>query len=72
MREHRVLRRASSNQYVQTVFHAAGGAGAGLLLAPLLQYPIAVVLGLALLAAAILGHWYAVWSDPDTRGVSAQ
>lgn len=62
------LRGAVENLYVQISFHAIGGAGVGLLAAQLLPAPIAIVLGVLFVSAAVLGHWYAVWSDPGPRG----
>lgn len=61
------LRGAVENPYVQITFHAVGGAGMGLLAAPLLPVPTAIVLGVLLVSAAVLGHCYAVWSDPGPR-----
>ena len=65
MKRNRMLRRAVENPYIQTVFHAGGGLGLGLITAPLISQTITPFLGGLLLSAAILGHWYAVWSDPE-------
>lgn len=66
MRHNRLLRRAVENAYIQTAFHVAGGIGLGLLLAPLLGLGNAAPLGIMLIAAAVVGHFYAVWSDPGS------
>jgi len=58
------LRGAVESLYVQVAFHVIGGAGLGLLAAQVVPPSLAVVLALLFLGAAILGHWYAVWSDP--------
>lgn len=63
-----LLRSAVENLYVQIAFHALGGAGVGLLAAQLLPATIAIVVGVLFVSAAVLGHWYAVWSDPGPRG----
>ena len=63
-----LARRAAENPLVQTLFHAAGGCGLGLLTAPTLNREPQVILGVLFLAAAILGHWYAVLSDPQRAG----
>ncbi len=57
------MRRLTENPYVQIAFHVAGGLGLGLLVAPLLQQKSSVALGVLLLSASILGHWYAVLRD---------
>ena len=61
------MRHLAENPYVQTAFHVAGGLGLGLLLAPFLQQRAAIVLGVLLLSAAVLGHWYAVLTDPTNQ-----
>ncbi|MBI2885598.1 MAG: hypothetical protein HYY02_00160 [Chloroflexi bacterium] len=66
-KHNRLLRRAVERPLVQTLFHGAGGLGLGLLVAPLLQPGPTGAVGILLLAAAILGHWYAVWSDPGQK-----
>ena len=63
LKRSRVLRRAVEDPPIQVAFHVMGGAGLGLLAAHMLALPIAVAVGILLLAAAVLGHWYAVWSD---------
>lgn len=65
MKQHSVLRQAVENPYIQTAFHAGGGLGLGLITAPLIPQTITLFLGGLFLSAAILGHWYAVWSDPN-------
>ena len=67
MERNSALRRAVENPYVQTAFHAGGGLGLGILVAPLLPQTIMPFLGGLLLSAAIRGHWYAIWSDPNGR-----
>ena len=67
MKNSRFLRSAVENLYVQITFHAVGGAGVGLLAAQLLPVTVAVVAGVLFVSAAVLGHWYAVWSDPSPR-----
>ena len=60
-----LLRRAAENPLVQTTFHALGGLGFGLMLAGALPLDARVVIGVVLMSAAILGHWYAVLTDPN-------
>ena len=67
MKRNSMLRRAVENPYVQTAFHAGGGLGLGLIIAPSLAQTPTTLLGGLLLSAAVLGHWYAVWSDPHGR-----
>jgi len=68
MRRNRRLRAAVENPYIQTGFHAAGGLGLGFVLAGLIpDRGPAVAVGVVLLAAAVFGHFYAVWSDPGSR-----
>ena len=62
------MRRLAENPYVQTAFHVAGGIGLGVFLAPFLPQKAAMLLSVILLSAAILGHWYAVVTDPSNRG----
>lgn len=65
MRRNRRLRAAVESPYIQTAFHAAGGMGLGFVVAGLIpDRGPAVVVGVLLLAAAVIGHFYAVWSDP--------
>ena len=61
----RRLRAVVENPYVQSAFHAAGGFGLGLFVAPLAPRELAVGVGVLLLAAAVIGHSVGVWSDPD-------
>lgn len=63
----KAVRRLAENQYVQIAFHVAGGLGLGLFVSPWLQPKAAVVLGVVLMSAAVLGHWYAVLSDPNNK-----
>ncbi len=67
MRDNPFLRRAVENLYVQIAFHVAGGTGLGLFLASWLRQEASLVLGVTLVGVAVLGHWYAVWSDPENR-----
>ncbi|GEM_PF-2539500 len=60
----RRLRATVENPYVQSAFHAAGGFGVGLFVAPVVARELAIGLGVLLLAAAVIGHYIAVWSDP--------
>ena len=65
LRYHPRLRSVVENPYIQTASHAAGGFGFGLLVAPFAPGGTAVVVALLLMAVAIIGHFIAVWSDPD-------
>lgn len=67
LRHHPRLRRAVENAYIQTAFHVAGGFGLGLLMAPITPRELGVLAALIFLAAAIIGHFIAVWSDPELR-----
>ena len=64
MRHSRLLRSAVENPRIQIAFHVGGGVGCGLLLARFMPPEAAAAVGVLLVGAAILGHWYAVWSDP--------
>jgi hypothetical protein len=65
LRHHPRLRAAVENSYIQTSFHVAGGFGLGLLAAPVAPRELAIAAGVLLLAAAVIGHFIAVWSDPN-------
>ena len=65
LRYHPRLRAAVENPYIQTSFHVAGGFGLGLFAAPVAPRELAIAAGVLLLAAAVIGHYIAVWSDPD-------
>ncbi len=67
LRHHPRLRAAVENPYIQTAFHAAGGFGLGLFVAPVAPRELAIIVAVLLLAAAIIGHYIAVWSDPALR-----
>lgn len=65
LRYHPRLRAFVENPYIQTASHAAGGFGFGLLVAPFAPAGAGVVVAILLMAVAIIGHYIAVWSDPD-------
>jgi hypothetical protein len=67
LRHHPKLRALVENPYVQSAFHAAGGFGLGLFVAPVVPREPAIAVGVVLLAAAVIGHYIAVWSDPELR-----
>jgi len=67
LRHHPRLRALVENPYIQTAFHAAGGFGLGLFVAPVVPREPAIAVGVVLLAAAVIGHYMAVWSDPALR-----
>ncbi len=64
MRRNPMLRRAVENPYIQVTFHVLGGMGLGFVIASAAPNPLLLVAGVLLVAAAALGHVYAVWSDP--------
>ncbi|MEK7215015.1 MAG: hypothetical protein AAB289_05410 [Chloroflexota bacterium] len=64
MRRNPLLRRAVENPFIQIAFHVFGGMGLGFIVAGVAPGPVLLVMGVALLSAAVLGHFYAVWSDP--------
>lgn len=66
MRTNPVLRNMVEDPRIQTIFHVAGGLGLGLLISPIVPRRCATPAGLALVTMAVLGHWYAVWSDPNS------
>ena len=61
------LRRAVEDLRVQVSFHVVGGVGLGLLLAQITPNEPAALLGALFIVAALMGHWYALWSDPSRR-----
>ena len=65
MRRNRHLRRAVENPYIQIAFHALGGVGLGFTIASMAPHPLLLEAGVALIATAVIGHFYAVWSDPS-------